>query len=88
MRKGEIACYKQFSSSHNVFHSYISLVRQNAALCGNWLNLPETASSPINSTKWHLIVCRLYYQKTPIRKRNTYTQIREYANVKKVYLIY
>ena len=24
-----------FSFSHNVFHSYISLVRQNAALCGN-----------------------------------------------------
>ena len=26
-----------FSFSHNVFHSYISLVRQNAALCGNGL---------------------------------------------------
>ena len=24
--------------SHNVFHSYISLVRQNAVLCGNGLN--------------------------------------------------
>ena len=24
-----------FSFSHNVFYSYISLVRQNAALCGN-----------------------------------------------------
>ena len=34
-----------FSFSHNVFHIYISLVRQNAALCGNvwkrnkWMNL-------------------------------------------------
>ena len=39
VRKGEIACYKQFSFSHNVFHSYISLMRQNAALCGNGLNI-------------------------------------------------
>ena len=37
MRKGEIACYKRFSFSHNVFHIYISLVRQNVALCGNGL---------------------------------------------------
>ena len=27
-----------FSFSHNVFYSYISLVRQNAALCGNGLS--------------------------------------------------
>ena len=26
-----------FSFSHNVFHSYISLVRQNVVLCGNRL---------------------------------------------------
>ena len=37
VRKAEIACYKQFSFSHNVFHSYISLVHQNAAFCGNGL---------------------------------------------------
>ena len=37
MRKGEIACYKQFSFSHNIFHSYISLIHQNAALCGHGL---------------------------------------------------
>ena len=34
-----------FSFSHNVFHSYISLVRQNAVLCGNrltvWLGQSE-----------------------------------------------
>ena len=30
MRKVEIAC-------HNVFYSYVSLVHQNAALCGNGL---------------------------------------------------
>ena len=28
-----------FSFSHNVFHSYIAVVRQNVALCGNGLNL-------------------------------------------------
>ena len=31
MKKGEIAC-------HNVFHSYLSLLHQNVALCGNGLN--------------------------------------------------
>ena len=30
-----------FSFSHNVSHSYISLVHQTAALCGNGLNNPE-----------------------------------------------
>ena len=34
-RKGEIACYKQFPLFSQCFHSYISLVQQNAALCGN-----------------------------------------------------
>ena len=39
VRKGEIACNKQFFPfSHNVFQSCISLVRQNAAFCGNGLN--------------------------------------------------
>ena len=37
VRKGEIACYKQFFFSHNVFHSYISVMRQTATLCGNGL---------------------------------------------------
>ena len=35
VRIGEIACNKQFLLSYNVFQSYISLARQNAALCGN-----------------------------------------------------
>ena len=37
VRKGEIAFTRNLSFFHNVFHSYISLVRQNAALCGNGL---------------------------------------------------
>ena len=36
-RKGEIACFKQFLLFHNVFHSYISLLRQIAALFANGL---------------------------------------------------
>ena len=39
VRKGEIACYKQFLLSHNVFHSYIYLMCQNAVLCGKGLKL-------------------------------------------------
>ena len=45
-RKGEIACYN-FSFPLNVFHSCISLVRQNAALCGN--GLPITTQCPIST---------------------------------------
>ena len=37
MRKEEIACYKHYSFSYNVFHSYISLAHQNAVLCGSGL---------------------------------------------------
>ena len=37
VQKGEIAC-----------HSYISLVRQNAVLCGSGLNKGETVSSQVS----------------------------------------
>ena len=37
VRKGAIACNKQFLLFHNVFYSYISLKPENAALCGNGL---------------------------------------------------
>ena len=37
MRKQELLVTSNFSFSHNVFHSYISLVHQNAVLCGNGL---------------------------------------------------
>ena len=36
MRKG-LFVTSDFSFSHNVFYSYISLVRRTAALCGNGL---------------------------------------------------
>ena len=37
--KCHIAVTSNFSFSHNVFRSYISLVCQNAILCGNELNV-------------------------------------------------
>ena len=40
VRKGEIACYKQFLLFSQCFPQlYISLVRENVALCGNNLNI-------------------------------------------------
>ena len=41
VRKGEIACCKQFLLSHIYFHSYKSIEHQNAALCGNGLTLSQ-----------------------------------------------
>ena len=38
MRKGQIVT-SNFSLSHNLFYSYKSLVRQNAAFCGYGLNI-------------------------------------------------
>ena len=35
VRKEKLLVTSNFSFSHNVFYTYISLVRQNAALCGN-----------------------------------------------------
>ena len=36
-KKEKLLVRSNFSFSHNVFHSYISLVHQNAVLCGNGL---------------------------------------------------
>ena len=43
VRKGGIACYKQFLLFSYVFHCYISLVHQNVALCSNGLTLSQTS---------------------------------------------
>ena len=43
VRKGEIACYKQFLLFSQCFHTYLSLVRQNAALCGMGITLSQTS---------------------------------------------
>ena len=40
VRKGEIACFKQFFLFSKCFSQLISLVRRNAALCG-WKRLKE-----------------------------------------------
>ena len=37
--KEKLLVTSNFSFSHNVFHSFISLVRQNAALWGNSLSI-------------------------------------------------
>ena len=49
MRIGEIRT-SNFSFSHNVFHSYTSLVRQNAVLCGNKLTLSQTTNFRLSQT--------------------------------------
>ena len=41
VRIGEIVA-SNFSFSHNVFHRYISLVRQNTTLCGTGLTHSHT----------------------------------------------
>ena len=54
VRKGEIACTSNFSFSYNVFRSYRSLVRQNAALCSNGLMHLRNVST-------HVSLCSLYW---------------------------
>ena len=55
MGKGEIACNKQFLLFSQFFHSYISLVHQNAALWGNGLivifQLSSAASLNLGSSQ-------------------------------------
>ena len=51
VRKGEIACYKQFLLFSQCFHSCISLVRKTAALCGNGLK-GEHAGAELNLGCW------------------------------------
>ena len=47
--KEKLLVTSNFSFSHSVFHSYISLVRQNAALCGNGLKRYRTKESKLKS---------------------------------------
>ena len=68
VRKGEIACYKM---SYDVFHSYISLVLQNAVLCGNGLSkdLVALRTKHLNfSWAW---VCAGYCKAQILYCRNT-----------------
>ena len=43
MGKGEIACYEQFSFSHNVFKSLVLQTRKNQGLFGKGLTDPFSA---------------------------------------------
>ena len=45
------------SFSHNVFHSYISFVCQNAVLCGSGLTHPYWGNLEINLNKFSKDIC-------------------------------
>ena len=61
--KGEIACTRNFSFSHNVFKRFLSQTRQKVSLCGNGLStLPQnliSQNSSGTSVLWYLkrVVC-------------------------------
>ena len=45
--KEKLLVSSNFSFSHNVFHSYISFVRQNVVLCGNGFNRSNNKRSEL-----------------------------------------
>ena len=56
VREGEIAGYiSSYSFSHNVFHSYISLVLQNAVLCHIGLKLGDSVTFKGKNFADHII---------------------------------
>ena len=57
--KEKLLVPSNFSFSHNVFHSYISFVRQNEALYGYGLTLSQTAHFRLFQTER---VCRRQFQ--------------------------
>ena len=58
MRKGEIACFN-FSFSHNVFHSFISLACQNVVLCGNGLKEIRHYGKGENDSYNNFLLCHI-----------------------------
>ena len=65
-----------FSFSHNVFHSYISLVSQNVVLCGNGLKKKSLFVLPINTSQ-------SYYLKTLVTAITPFSS--KFSNYIKVY---
>ena len=57
--KDKLLVPSNFSFSHNVFHSYISLVHQNAVLCGTGLILSQTTDFRLFRSEE---VCRWQFQ--------------------------
>ena len=53
-KKKKLLLPSNFSFSHNVFHSYISLVHQNAALCGNGFKKQQQQQQQHMETSSHL----------------------------------
>ena len=65
--KEKLLCTSNFSFFHNVFHSCMSLVRQNASLCGNELiatfQLSSAASLNLGRSQksfWEWVKCPWY----------------------------
>ena len=56
--KEKLLVTSNFFFSHNVFHSYISVVRQNAALCGNGLQDEANffISYPVNNENSPVVI--------------------------------
>ena len=54
LEKEKLLFTSNFSFPHNVFHSYKSLVRQIAALCGNGLNTLGKEETSIVSFFWKM----------------------------------
>ena len=54
--KEKLLVTSNFSFPHNVFQSYISLVRQNAALCGTGLNKFLSSPLPVNYSNSPVLV--------------------------------
>ena len=69
VRKGEIACYKQFLLFSECFRIYMSLVCHNASLCGNGLS--PFCHSMAQITRAIIIACMQMFS---ILKRKHLTQ--------------
>ena len=59
-----------FSFCHNVFHSYISLVRQNAVLCGNGLTYDEILAISILKANTNKFIVTKYMKLVVHRVEN------------------
>ena len=79
--KEKLLVPSNFAFSHNVFHSYISLVHQNAVLCGNGLSRKKILNMHLQTYRivklyWIMIwvilyekgaecICRMYWTVSP-----------------------
>ena len=69
--KEKLLVTSSFSFSHSVLHSYMSLVHQNAVLCGNGLKFESTLSKPTHQQNFHFCVFSFKTQKKDMSKSET-----------------